>query len=60
MVRHQTPFTTWMFTIHPDFTHIDISEVDRVEFTIQGVRGNGNYDDGLVGMESQFQCEVEI
>ena len=35
-VLHQTPFTTWLITIHPEFTHINIDDVERVQLTLEG------------------------
>ena len=35
-ILHQTPFTTWLITIHPAYSHINIDDVERVELVLEG------------------------
>ena len=44
MVMHQTPFTNWVINIHPDFTHINIDDVQEIRMTIEGPRLNFRKD----------------
>ena len=36
MVLHQTPFTTWLISIHPEFNHINIDDVTTITMTMEG------------------------
>ena len=42
MIRHMTPFTTWIVLLDPNFTHIDISQVQSVTMEFTGPFTNLN------------------
>ena len=35
-ILHQTPFTTWVISIHPEYTHINIDDVNIIQMTMEG------------------------